>query len=169
MTSTNHFIFQQATLPIHKFVRPSTAEGGAIIDFYFLSNGKEPFRIQSYSERKCGHVERKYESLVLFRSLCAYPAGIYHLKVNNRNTITRCEICSKLTIKIPERRQWRRSGIFIVNFEHISHPVLVLLLLILNIELLAGYCMKNYIEEKEAEDWLKCQMCLSPVASRKVL
>ena len=24
-------------------------------------------------------------------------------KVNNRNTKTRCEICSKLTIKIPER------------------------------------------------------------------
>ena len=26
-------------------------------------------------------------------------------KVNNKNTRTRCEICSKLTIKIPERRQ----------------------------------------------------------------
>ena len=26
-----------------------------------------------------------------------------------------------LTIKTPERRQWRRSGVFIVNFEHISH------------------------------------------------
>ena len=26
-------------------------------------------------------------------------------KVNNRNTWTRCEICSKLTIKTPERRQ----------------------------------------------------------------
>ena len=33
-----------------------------------------------------------------------YPAGIYLLKVNNRNTRTRCEICSKLTIKTPERR-----------------------------------------------------------------
>ena len=31
------------------------------------------------------------------------------------------EIYSKLTIKIPERHHWRRSGIFIVNFEHISH------------------------------------------------
>ena len=41
-----------------------------------------------------------------------------------------CEICSKLTIKIPERR--RRSGIFMVNFEHISHLVLVFLLLTLN-------------------------------------
>ena len=27
-----------------------------------------------------------------------YPAGIYLLKVNNRNTRTRCGICSKLTI-----------------------------------------------------------------------
>ena len=32
------------------------------------------------------------------------PAGIYLLKVKNRNTRTRCEINSKLTIKTPERR-----------------------------------------------------------------
>ena len=32
-----------------------------------------------------------------------YPAGIYLIKVNDRNTRTRCEICSRLTIKIPER------------------------------------------------------------------
>ena len=32
------------------------------------------------------------------------PAGNYIFKVNNRNTRTRCEICSKLTIKTPERR-----------------------------------------------------------------
>ena len=31
----------------------------------------------------------------------------YLLKVNNRNTRKRCEISSKLTIKIPERRQCR--------------------------------------------------------------
>ena len=36
----------------------------------------------------------------------ANPAGIYLLKVNNRNTRTRCEICSKLTIKTPERSFW---------------------------------------------------------------
>ena len=59
-------------------------------------------------------------------------AGIYLFKVNNRNTRTRCEICSKLTINTPERRHWRRSGVFIVNFEHISHLVLVFLLLTLS-------------------------------------
>ena len=45
-----------------------------------------------------------------------FPTGIYLLKVNNRNTRASCEICSKLTIKTPERRQWRRFGVFIVNF-----------------------------------------------------
>ena len=30
------------------------------------------------------------------------PAGNHMFKVNNRTTRTRCEICSKLTIKIPE-------------------------------------------------------------------
>ena len=56
------------------------------------------------------------------------PAGNYLLKVNNRNSRTRCEICSMLIIKTPERRHWRRSGVFIVNFEHIAHLVLVFLL-----------------------------------------
>ena len=73
----------------------------------------------------------RVENSNLHIRICKYPAGIYLLKVNNRNTKTRSEICSKLTIKIPER-DWWRSGIFIVNFEHISHLVLVFLLLTLN-------------------------------------
>ena len=81
-----------ATLQIHKFVQSSTAESGTVIDFYFLSNGKEPGHTQSYSEMKCGHVEREYESLALFCSLCAN-------------------------------------------------------------------CMKKYLNENEAEDWLNCSMC----------
>ena len=42
------------------------------------------------------------------------------------------EIYSKLTIRTPERRHWPRSGVFIVNFEHISHLLLVFLLLTLS-------------------------------------
>ena len=60
------------------------------------------------------------------------PASIYLLKVNNRNTRAGCEICSKLTIKTPERHQSRCSGVFIVNVEHISHLALVFLLFTLN-------------------------------------
>ena len=47
----------------------------------------------------------------------------------------RCDICSKLTIKIPELRHRRRSGIIIVNFEHISQLVLVFLLLNLTLNM----------------------------------
>ena len=35
-------------------------------------------------------------------------AGIYLLKVNKRNTRTRCEICSELTVVTPKRCQCRR-------------------------------------------------------------
>ena len=66
------------------------------------------------------------------------PISIYLLKVNNRNTRTRCEICSKITRKTPKRRHWRRSGVFIVNSEHISPLVPVFLLLTLNMYSLAG-------------------------------
>ena len=68
-----------------------------------------------------------------------FPPGIYLLKVNNRNTRTRCDICLKLTIKIPERRHWRRSGVLFVNFEHISHLVLIFLLLILSRQIPTGF------------------------------
>ena len=43
------------------------------------------------------------------------PAGNYILKINNKNTRTRWEICSKLTIKQPERR----PSVFIVDSEHL--------------------------------------------------
>ena len=56
------------------------------------------------------------------------------LKVNNRNTRTRCKICSKLTIKTTRRR----SGVLIINFEYFSHLFLVFLLITLNMQLPAG-------------------------------
>ena len=72
------------------------------------------------------------------------PAGNYMFKVNNRNTRTRCQIYSKFTIKTPERCQWHRSGVFIVNFEHISHLALVFLLLTLTISLQAGLVFPSF-------------------------
>ena len=79
---------------------------------------------------KCNMIKIIQKSQLIFE--VNHPAGIYLFKVNNRNTRARCEICSKLTINTPERRQWRRSGVFIVNFKHISHLFLVFLLLTLS-------------------------------------
>ena len=80
----------------------------------------------------CSHISRKFsywENLLLFRmmlnkaSVHFYtlenniytsknsPTNIHLLIVNNSNTKKRCEICSKLTIKTPERC----STVFIVS------------------------------------------------------
>ena len=63
-----------------------------------------------------------------------YPAGIYLLKVDNKNTRTRCEICSKLTIKTPEQLHWSRSdsSVSIINFEHVIAGWLKVFTLVLN-------------------------------------
>ena len=52
------------------------------------------------------------------------PAGIYLLKVNSRNTRTRCDICSNLTIKTFFFLKLRTyftpcSSISVDNFEHV--------------------------------------------------
>ena len=63
-----------------------------------------------------------------------YLVGNYMSKVNKKkkqNRIRR-EICSKLTLETPERWDSCRSDVFIVNFKHISHLVLVFLLLTLS-------------------------------------
>ena len=77
------------------------------------------------------------DKLLKTQSLITQP-GFTCSKLTKENQNRVCEIWSKLTIKIPERCHWRRSGIFIVNFEHISHLVLVFLLLTLNMLLPAG-------------------------------
>ena len=47
-------------------------------------------------------------------------------KVNNRNTRKRCEICSKLTIKVTERGQWPyilayiTPNVSMVDFEQVN-------------------------------------------------
>ena len=55
--------------------------------------------------------------------MMSYFHQIYLFKVNNARTI--CKIYSKLTITTTKLRYRSRYGVFIVNFEHISHVVLV--------------------------------------------
>ena len=67
-------------------------------------------------------------TLNLFNRLLFFSANIYLFKFSNRNTRKKYEIRSKLIIKKPEWCQWHRSGVFIVNFELISHLFLLLIL-----------------------------------------
>ena len=77
----------------------------------------------------------------LFLLNASAPANIYLFKVNSRNRNTRkgCQIFLKLTRKTLERRQWRRFGVFIVNFELISH--LFSSAVLLNKWILAGFVL----------------------------
>ena len=63
--------------------------------------------------------------------LTTRPTFIYLFKANRRNTRKICEICSRVTIKTPERRQWRfywklwtyfspLSSVSIVDFEDVN-------------------------------------------------
>ena len=69
--------------------------------------------------------------LAEFEQVTVNPAGNYKFKVNNRNTGTVCEICSKSTIKTPGRRH---------NFGHILQLALVFLLLTLRRQMPVGNC-----------------------------
>ena len=86
--------------------------------------------------------------------------GIYVLKVGNRSTETRCEICSKLTVQTPERRQWR--SIFL-------HIVLVFLLLIKNHTplVLDKLCWKN--KKYSNSCVLKNSDACGPISDEKML
>ena len=106
-----------------------------ICKFSLLSPRLRP---KLYFRSETNLAEKKISMDILDRKIIHYPASIYLPKVNNRDTRTRFEICSKLTMKTLERRHWRRSGVFIVNFELVSHLALVFLLLTLNRLMLAG-------------------------------
>ena len=84
----------------------------------------------------------------------SYPVGNYMFKANNRNTIARCEICSNLTIKTPERQKWHCSGVFIVTFKHISQIVLVFLLLKLS-RYMSAIMSVIMLVEKMPKIWYK--------------
>ena len=69
-------------------------------------------------------------------SKCTYVCSYYYSTISNHFIYLEI-IHSKLTIKTLEQgikylQSWRRSGVFIVNFQHISYLALVLLLLTLS-------------------------------------
>ena len=95
---------------------------------YFMAHQYMPTYMPTYFLYSSLHI-----AYISFIQVC-----IYLFKVNMGNTRTMREICSKLTVKTSEWRQWRCFGVLIVNFEQISRIVLGLPLLPLNKRMLAG-------------------------------
>ena len=82
--------------------------------------------------------------MVIISLLYPFPAGNYLFKVSNGNNRRMSDFFSKLTMKTPGRSYWYRYGVFIVNYEQISHIPLVSLLLILKICQLGRSYHKKY-------------------------
>ena len=78
-----------------------------------------------------------FDWFVLWLYNSIIPGSIYLFKFNNRNSRTRYEICSKLTIKTPERRHWRCC--LYVNFKYIVLLLLVFLSLPFITYVIAGW------------------------------
>ena len=74
------------------------------------------------------------------------PDGMYLLKVNNRNRRRRSKISSKFTKK-------HQNDVFIINFEHISHLVLVFLLLTLSRQMPAGVSAAEFPAIGRSSHW----------------
>ena len=105
------------------------------------------------------------ETLILILKpefIFSFPSGIYLFKVNNANTNLLSEICSRLTIKKPDRCQWRRY-VSIVNFEQISRIILVFPSLSLHKWIAAGsfqcfpFFATNQKALKNAQKWRERQ------------
>lgn len=68
-------------------------------------------------------------------------SSIYVIPTKNiyvPKTLKKWEVCFKLTIKESERHHQPRRDVFIVNFAHIPHLILLLLLLASNRQMFTG-------------------------------
>ena len=107
-----------------------------LISYYATESYPEPLTVSQFLAAKyfCKTVHLTYltEFSIRLPLRIALPSPQLHNQFNNRNTRKRTKICSKVTIKAPERCQWPCYGVFIVKFEYISHLVLMFLLLTLS-------------------------------------
>ena len=69
------------------------------------------------------------------------PANIYQFKVNNRNTRKRPDICSKLTVKLPERCHWGRSCVSLLTLNYFTPFASFLIVEFIQVNV----CWENYL------------------------
>ena len=120
-----------------------------VVFSFFMVITQQIYRIFVNIKSILFQYKMSYYANVAFCNVC-FPQ-LCQLKVNNRNSRTMFEICSKLTIKTTEWSHWCRSGVFFVNSKQISHICFVLLLLTLNKKMPAGlivgiFCILQVID-----------------------
>ena len=92
--------------------------------FVVLGGTTEIYSINVRVQTEYGKIRNKKNICTLFTQRIPETQNL--LKVNNRNTRTRSEMCSKLTIMTPKWRQWELwanfspcSSVSIVNFKQL--------------------------------------------------
>ena len=70
-------------------------------NFVNLKPAKSGFHQSGFHQRCIRDTILKF-IINIFKIFIIVPADIYLLKISNRNTRARCEVCSKLTIKTPK-------------------------------------------------------------------
>ena len=89
---------------------PAKSWGSSLPNFLYLQN------FQGYLKSDVSEKKFLVWETIEYFSRGVISVGYCMFKVNNKNTKTRCKICSKLTTKTPEWRDWRRYGVSIINF-----------------------------------------------------
>ena len=123
--ATNHFITLSYVIPYYVSIKLAYAKHSWIY-FSFILCDQHSIPADTY----LFHVN--WGNTNIMSSMFKVNNENTRTTPNRQNTKIMNEICSKLTIQIPQRPHWRHSGVFIVNTEQISHIVLMMLLLILN-------------------------------------
>ena len=101
-------------------------------------------KIGSFLTKVLSQLEFRNFKICEFLSSSSYSVNYYFEKITKSSLQTfRRIIQSVLQILL----QWRRSGIFIVNFEHISHFVLLFLLFVNFEHVIAGWVFSSEISE----------------------
>ena len=81
--------------------------------YFFLIIIKFPYYSTNFGNfRSVGALEVDQQ---IYSEKFFYLASIYLFKISNKNTRTRCEICSKLEIKTPERRLCRLGTCWMIH------------------------------------------------------
>ena len=103
MSISNHCRLTITIIPTASFFAGHVSSV-CLLAFMFhgvINDNKKMFEIWN-TNFNCFLLQGNHQIYLSLWILASFPAGHYMFKVNNRNTTTRCKICSNLTMQTPE-------------------------------------------------------------------
>ena len=69
--------------------------------YIYFSEKQNDLQLLAFALFHLPYLHSHFSEILVSEKIGNFPADNYMFEVNNRNTRTRCEICSKLTVKTP--------------------------------------------------------------------